>query len=84
MANQQTLSYRVPDGQDPVVVTAALSAAGYRVEVEHGGAVAKLRIECPAGPREREQIREVIASDADKTSLDGPQVAQRVTFDDEV
>jgi hypothetical protein len=81
--DRQALRYRVPDAQDPVVVTAALSAAGYRTEIEHSGAAAHVLIDCPAGSRAREQVRELIASDADTTSLEGPRFERHVTFDDE-
>jgi hypothetical protein len=56
-----TLDYVVPEGQDPPVVLAALSAEGYSAAPDPDN-VHLLHISCPAGPdRDRARVRSTIA-----------------------
>jgi hypothetical protein len=54
-----TVEYLVPDGVDPSIVRAALKMAGFTSAFEDRWGVEHLLIACP--PREREQVRRVIA-----------------------
>jgi hypothetical protein len=57
-----TLDYRVPPGQDPVVLLAALGAEGFTATTSPDDATL-IRVACPAGPdRYRARLRAVIAS----------------------
>jgi hypothetical protein len=80
----ETLRYRVPDGQDPVVLMSALEQAGFRTAMDEAVAEKYLEITCPHGRRQdRDRVRSVL-EDADRSSLEGPQVRTgRVTFEDE-
>jgi hypothetical protein len=80
----ETLHYRVPDGQDPAVLIAALSHAGYTSALDEAHGDAYVAVDCPAGrDRERARVRAVIG-DADGTSLEGPEFTpDAITFDDE-
>jgi hypothetical protein len=80
----ETLRYRVPDPQDPVVVLSALTDAGFTAVRESDAGHSYVAVACPAGrERDRERIREVISQRADKSSLEGPRLHRRVVFDDE-
>jgi hypothetical protein len=64
-----TIDYRVPPGQDPVVLLTALSAEGFTATTSPADATL-IRVACPAGPdRYRAQVRAVIAS-VDTTAID--------------
>jgi hypothetical protein len=64
-----TLDYRVPPGQDPVVVLTALASEGYQATVDPE-ATQLVHISCPAGlDRERAHVRAVLES-ADTTTID--------------
>lgn len=81
----ETLRYRVPDRQDPVVVTAALNHAGLTTGVETVGGNMYVVVARPHGrERDRERIRDVISRKADATSIDGgPRFDRQVVFADE-
>jgi hypothetical protein len=83
-AGEETLRYRVPDGQDPAVVMAALETAGHRTAVEDEAGEKYLVISCPKGrDASREEARKLI-EEADRTSLEGMKLATgRVAFEDE-
>lgn len=67
-----TLRYKVPNGQDPVAVTAAVMKHGYAARLdEHGGTGERLVVvACPHGEADREHVREAIAEAG--TSMDDP------------
>lgn len=68
----ESLRYRVPDSQDPSVLIAALSQAGYTADLDEVDAAKYLDIACPAGrDRERARVRTVIA-ESDTQSFEGP------------
>ena len=80
----QTLRYRVPDRQDPVVVLSALTHAGLTAGRETVDGDQYVIVVCPdSRERDRERIRDVISRRADKTSLEGPHFDRQVVFDDE-
>lgn len=76
------LTYRVPEGQDPAVLSAALTRAGFRsVGVLHEG-VEQLLVEC-ARPADRARVREVIEH-VTRTGFEGAEMhVAHVRFDDE-
>jgi hypothetical protein len=79
-----TLDYHVPEEQDPAVVLAALSMAGYDATVDRFDSRI-VRVACPDGPdRERDQVRSTIEG-ADTTALDtgAPMHTGHVRFMDE-
>jgi hypothetical protein len=86
VAPERLLHYRVPEGQDPAVVTSALRSAGFEcvVDVEHNHH--DVMILCPNGRDEdRSRVRHVIA-DVHSTSIgeDNPDfVVAEVHFADE-
>lgn len=79
-----SLDYRVPVGQDPAVVLAALRGSGLDATVDP--AVPDLvRVACPAGAdRERARVR-VVIEDAGQPSIeeDPEPTASTVRFEDE-
>jgi hypothetical protein len=80
-----TLEYDVPNGQDPVVILAALEREGYTATVDQNHTEQRVVISCPGGlDRQRAQVRSIIAS-ADSTTLDdaGGHVDVDVRFRDE-
>lgn len=55
--------YRVPEGQDPVSVTAALVHEGFQPQVDYGGGHERIVVvPCPHGEEDREQVRAAIAT----------------------
>lgn len=78
-----SLDYRVPTGQDPAVVLAALNADGYVAATDTTDSQL-VRVACPAGPdRERARVRAVIEN-AGGTALEhGAPVPGPVRFEDE-
>ena len=80
----ETLEYRVPDGQDPAVLMAALEQRGYTAALDDVHAAKHLVIACPNGrEQDRASIRTVI-DEADRTSLEGPELTHnKVAFEDE-
>jgi hypothetical protein len=75
-----TVTYVLPDGEDPVSVLAALSHAGFTSVEDHAGVHDRVLVEC--GDEDREQVREVIAH-VEHREYDGAAVAGRVVFEDE-
>lgn len=77
-----TLRYRVPHGQDPATVLAALHAAGYNAAPDLEAGLGSVVVECANGvEEERERVRAVIAG-AD-LNLEGDEVSTDVRFEDE-
>lgn len=75
-----TLVYRVPDGQDPAAVMAALEQEGYAATL--GGGAREVHVPCPRGAdHDRDHVRAVIA-DA-RLNLEGDPFATPVVFEDE-
>ena len=57
----EALRYRVPTGQDPAAVVAALSQEGYTAVRDSHADAADIMVVCPAGvDRERAHVRAVI------------------------
>lgn len=80
-----TLDYEVPEGQDPAVVTTALSVNGLEAAADHVSGRQLVHIACsPADTLAREQARGVIEG-IGTTSLDAgaPMDPRRVHFVDE-
>jgi hypothetical protein len=63
-----TVSYVVPDGQDPAIVAAALHEAGFPARAHLEGGFEVLRIAC--AEQERDTVRSVIEH-VDRTGFDG-------------
>jgi hypothetical protein len=79
-----TLEYAVPTGQDPTVLIAALEKAGYTATANPHHAHQRLLVACPDGlDREREHVREVIASASVTAPSDGVPLEPDVRFRDE-
>jgi hypothetical protein len=79
-----TLVYRVPTGQDPPVVLAALHTEGYTAVADDTDTQV-IRVHCPAGlDRERARVRAVIET-VDVTGIDSgaPMDPRPVRFEDE-
>lgn len=78
------LSYPVPDGQDPAVLMAALTEAGYDAASEVVEGKPHVVVACPAGrDRERAHVRQVIR-DTGTTGMTGtPFEPEQVVFQDE-
>ena len=76
------LTYRVPEGQDPAVLSAALARAGFRsVGVLHKG-VEELLVDC-ADPADRARVRGIIEH-VTRTGFDGAEMhVAHARFDDE-
>lgn len=54
--------YRVPEGQDPVAVTAALAHEGFQPELDNAGGTDRVVVvPCPHGEADREHVRAAIA-----------------------
>ncbi len=78
-----TLSYAVPDGQDPVVLTAALSRAGFTSLGVLQNGLERLLIDCPSADQ-RALVRSIIEH-VRRTGFQGADmVVTHVRFDDEV
>jgi hypothetical protein len=80
----ETLRYRIPDAQDPIVLISALDRAGYTADLDDVAGEKHLVVACPAGrDRERARVRSVLG-ESDTTSIEGPEFNPgRVTFEDE-
>lgn len=80
----EILRYRLPDGQDPAVLIAALEMEGYEADLEVESSGRYLLVECPSGrDRERARVRNVLAQNQ-MASLEGPPIyAGRIVFEDE-
>jgi hypothetical protein len=80
-ARTPTVTYLVPDGQDPAVVRAALAHAHVASVVGRGADAHRLTIECDES--ERERVRQVIGQ-VGLTGFDGVTVPSgRVRFEDD-
>lgn len=79
------LRYRVPVGQDPAAVIAALKQEGFEVVREDAATDSQeLLIMCPAGvDRERARVRAVIAHEAPIDMEGHPMAEHEVHFVDE-
>ena len=75
-----TLHYRVPGGQDPAAVMAALEREGYPATLDMGSQ--EVLVPCPRGTEhERDHVRAVIARAA--LNLEGDPAPVPVVFEDE-
>jgi len=78
------LRYRVPTGQDPAAVVAALTQEGYSAIRDTRAADADILVLCPAGvDRERAHVRSVIAHVAAEDMEGHPMPEHEVLFVDE-
>jgi hypothetical protein len=78
----RTVSYLVPEGQDPAVLTAALHHEGYASATEEHGGHTHVLVECTEDG-DRANIRSVIEH-VHTTSFDGvPINVGHIRFDDE-
>lgn len=78
-----TLAYAVPDGQDPAVLSVALSRAGFSAVPVRQGFVERVLIDCPSRA-DRDQVRKTIEH-VRRTRLGGAEiVVTHVRFDDEL
>ena len=76
-----TVAYRIPEGQDPAVLTAALAREGYTYLVTDEGGVERLVVECDE--QDRARVREIIEH-VDRAGFEGPEIhVGHVTFEDE-
>jgi hypothetical protein len=79
-----TLEYDVPTGQDPAVILAALTSAGYTATVDPTGVHQVVSVACPAGvDRERAHVRSLIESANVTAPDDGVRLDADVRFRDE-
>ena len=79
-----TLHYEVPPGQDPAVLVAALSKAGFEAEDELVEGRNRLLIGRADGEAPvRSSVRDVIEG-ANQTTMGGGPIQHRVVFEDEV
>ena len=77
-----TLRYRVPEGEDPVAVVAALQAQGYEAVTDHRHGRQDVLVVCPVSARQdREPVRAVIARA--EANLEGDPSQHPVRFIDE-
>lgn len=75
--------YRVPEGQDPVAVTTALTHEGFHPALDYAGGHDRIVVvPCPHGEEDREQVRAAIAT-AGTALQDGAPEPHRVRFLDE-
>lgn len=76
-----TVGYVVPEGQDPAVLMAAISSAGFEAIVDTAGRAERVLIACDDGDRGR--VRAVL-EDVHRTGFDGAAMrVEHVVFDDE-
>ena len=75
-----TVAYAIPNGVDPVTITAGLGRAGLNSGVERVGMVECVRIECQDW--QREQVRRVL-EEIPMNAYDGSLLHARVVFEDE-
>jgi len=79
----ETLSYRVPEGQDPAAVLVALSRGGFEA-VPAPGDSHLVVIECPMGvSRQREEVRTLLENEAPLNLEEDPSNTVRARFTDE-
>jgi hypothetical protein len=78
-----TLAYAIPDGQDPAVLSVALSREGFGSVPVRRGVFERLLVECPC-PADRDRVRSIIEH-VRRTRLGGAEiVVTHVRFDDEL
>lgn len=76
-----TLSYVVPEGQDPAVLVAALAHAGFTARAELRGGVERLRVACDEEDRDR--VRDIIET-VHSTGFEGVEMhVAHAVFEDE-
>lgn len=76
-----TLSYVVPDGQDPAILVAALAGAGFTARAEMRGGVERLVVACDEDQRDR--VRSVIEA-VHLTGFEGVEMhVAHASFEDE-
>jgi hypothetical protein len=77
----RTVGYVVPDGQDPAVLMAAVTGAGFEAIVDTRGRAERLLVAC--GESDRGRVRTVL-EDVHRTGFDGVAMqVDHVVFDDE-
>ena len=80
---RETLSYRVPEGQDPAAVLVALSRGGFEA-VSAPGDSHLIVIECPMGVgQQREEVRTLLENEAPLNLEEDPNNVERARFTDE-
>ena len=81
---RETLSYRVPEGQDPAAVLVALSRGGFEA-VSAPGDSHLIVIECPMGvSQQREEVRTLLENEAPLNLEEDPNnLVERALFTDE-
>lgn len=79
----ETLRYRVPDGQDPAAVAAALQQHGFDATTESAPGHHDVLVACPPGSGGRESARRVIAEHAPLNLESDPAPGRGVRFVDE-
>jgi hypothetical protein len=76
-----TVGYVVPDGQDPAVLMAAVTRAGFEAIVDTSGRAERVLVACADSDRNR--VRAVL-EDVHRTGFDGAAMrVEHVVFDDE-
>ncbi len=76
-----TVSYAVPNGQDPAVLMAALETEGFTAVCDTSGGMDTVVVEC--GEQERGRVRAVIEQ-VDRAGFNGPELhVGHVSFEDE-
>jgi hypothetical protein len=76
------LTYAVPEGQDPAVLTAALAREGFTSVAELEGGVEMLLVEC-RHESDRATVRSIIEH-VSRTGFDGAEMhVEHVSFEDE-
>jgi hypothetical protein len=82
-ADVETLRYRVPNGQDPAMLLAALTHQGFAAVAEPVREGKDVVVSCPDGrERERDRVRTTIQDASDMGGSEWPRPG-RVTFLDE-
>ena len=77
-----SLTYAVPDGQDPAVLVGALAGEGFTAVAELEGGAEMLLVECPR-PEDRAKVRSIIEQ-VTRTGFDGAEMhVAHVSFEDE-
>jgi hypothetical protein len=80
---RETLSYRVPEGQDPAAVLVALTRGGFEA-VSAPGDSHLIVIECPMGvSQQREELRTLLENEAPLNLEEDPNNVDRARFTDE-
>ena len=73
--------YVVPEGQDPAVLRAALSRAGFVTIMDQSGGAERLVVECE--PQDRSHVEQIIEH-VERTGFEGAEMhVAHVSFEDE-